>query len=57
MTNVDFGTVLVCQTLKGFEAGWHRPVAGISTWTSISATGISKLDVLVAIRMIGAGGA
>ena len=57
MTKVDFGTALTCQTLKGYQTGWHRPVAGISTWTSISvmATGISKFDVLVAIRVIGAG--
>jgi len=58
MTKVDFGTALTCQTLKGYGAGCHRPVAGISIWTSISvmATGISKFDVLVAIRMIGDGG-
>jgi len=59
VTNVDFETALTCQTPKGYEAGWRRPVTGISTWTSISvmATGISKLDLLVAIHMIGAGGA
>ena len=57
MTKVDFGTTLTCQNLKGYEAGCHRPVARISTWTSISviAAGISKFDVPVAIRMIGAG--
>ena len=58
MRKVDFGTAPTYQTLKGYEAGWHRPVVGISTWTSISAmvTGILKFNVLVATRMIGAGG-
>ena len=59
MTQIDFGTALTCQNLKGYEAGRHRPVAGISTRKSISvmATGISKFDLLVAIRMIVVGGA
>ena|SRR5712691_7165296 len=41
MTQVDFGTAMTYQTLKGYEAGWRRPVARISTWTSTSvmATG------------------
>jgi hypothetical protein len=58
MTQADFGTALTYQTLKGYEAGWSRPVAGVSTWMSISvmATDISKFDVLVTIRMIGVGG-
>ena len=59
MTQIDFGTAPTCQNLKGYEAVRHYPVAGISTRKSISvvATGISKFDVLVAIRMIGVGGA
>jgi len=40
MTQIDFGTALTYQTLKGDEAGWSHPAAG----------------VFVAIRMIGAGG-
>ena len=59
MTQIDFETALTCQNLKGYEAGRHHPVAGISTrkLISVTATGISKVDVLVAIRMIGVGGA
>ena len=56
MTQVDFGTALTCQALKGYEGGWHHPVAGISTWASVIATDISKFDALVAINMIVAGG-
>ena len=59
MTQIDFETALTCQNLKGYEAARHHPVAGISTrkLISVTATGISKVDVLVAIRMIGVGGA